>query len=147
VKRRTVTVLAVLLCVLGIQVGATAAATGQHVYHGEFDLKGKRGTLHISLRFEYGGFRSWQVGQPRGVAADGTGAYDGLTGRGQRFQAGGHKDAWYARIAGFVQRPGETKQWVVIDLKGRPDGTFVLTPKKTGALKRDTGAQTSGWLG
>jgi hypothetical protein len=35
--------------------------------------------------------------------------------------------------------PAVTKQRVAITIKGLPNGSFVLTPFKTGALKRDSG--------
>ena len=44
-----------------------------------------------------------------------------------------------ARLVGFVTRPGEAKQRVVITMKGRPQGVFVLTPLQPGVLKRDSG--------
>ena len=50
--------------------------------------------------------------------------------------------AWSARLEGFVARPGEAKQRVVITMKGRPEGVFVLTPLQPGVLKRDSGTLT-----
>ncbi len=47
--------------------------------------------------------------------------------------------AWHARLEGFVTRPGEAPQRVVITEKGRPFGVFVLTPLQPGILKRDSG--------
>ena len=38
-----------------------------------------------------------------------------------------------------MTRPGEAKQRVVITMKGRPKGVFVLTPLQPGVLKRDSG--------
>jgi hypothetical protein len=38
-----------------------------------------------------------------------------------------------------MSRPGEAKQRVVITMKGRPQGVFVLTPLQPGFLKRDSG--------
>jgi len=72
-----------------------------------------------------------------------TGQYAQITGGGERFQAGGHQAAWYARLFGSVSRPGAAKQRVVITLKGRPNGVFVLTPMEPGVLKRDSGTQRS----
>jgi hypothetical protein len=40
--------------------------------------------------------------------------------------------AWRARLEGFVTRPGEATQRVVITVKGRPLGVFVLTPLQPG---------------
>ena len=68
-----------------------------------------------------------------------TGQYVEVTGRGRVVRIGGHKQAWSARLEGFVTRPGEAKQRVVITMKGRPEGVFVLTPLEPGVLKRDSG--------
>ena len=57
-----------------------------------------------------------------------TGQYVQVTGRGRVVRIGGHKQGWSARLEGFVTRPGEAKQRVVITMKGRPKGVFVLTP-------------------
>ena len=38
-----------------------------------------------------------------------------------------------------MTRLGEAKQRVVITMKGRPQGVFVLTPLQAGILKRDSG--------
>jgi hypothetical protein len=35
----------------------------------------------------------------------------------------------------------------VIELSGRPSGTFVLVPTEPGVLEKDSGTQSSGWLG
>jgi hypothetical protein len=40
--------------------------------------------------------------------------------------------AWHARLEGFVTRPGEATQRVVITMKGRPFGIFVLTRLQPG---------------
>ena len=57
--------------------------------------------------------------------------------------SGGHQAAWYARLFGWVSRPGGAKQRVLITLKGRPNGVFVLRPLEPGVLKRDSGTQHS----
>jgi hypothetical protein len=46
---------------------------------------------------------------------------------------------WHARLEGFVTRPGEATQRVVITEKGGVQGVFVLTPLQPGILKRDSG--------
>ena len=71
-----------------------------------------------------------------------TGQYVQVSGRGRILRLGGHAEAWHAGLVGFVSRPGEAKQRVVITMKGRPMGPFVLTPLQPGFLKRDTGTQT-----
>jgi hypothetical protein len=42
--------------------------------------------------------------------------------------------------------PEAAKQRVVIDMKIYPQGTFVLTPMRAGALKPDSGTISSTWL-
>ena len=71
-----------------------------------------------------------------------TGQYVQVTGRGRVVRIGDHAQAWHARLEGFVTRPGEAKQRVVITMKGRPKGVFVLTPLEPGVLKRDSGTLT-----
>jgi hypothetical protein len=112
----------------------------EHVYHGEFDLVGKKGSLHISLRFGSTTGRTWKIGP-------GSGWYRQIRGSGKGFQAGGHASSWYGRIRGFVTTHNGSRQRVVIELNGRPDGTYVLTPRSDGLLRRDFGSQSSGWLG
>jgi hypothetical protein len=68
-------------------------------------------------------------------------------GHGQHVEAGGHASARYARLVGSVIPNDGPKQRVVIKLKGRPEGTFVLIPTQPGVLKRDSGTQSSTWLG
>ena len=65
-----------------------------------------------------------------------------VSGSGRMVGLGGHGQAWHARLVGFVSRPGEAKQRVVITMKGRPKGVFVLTPLQPGVLKRDSGTLT-----
>ena len=60
-------------------------------------------------------------------------------GAGGLSRIGGHKHWWSARLEGFVLRPGEAKQRVVITMMERPEGVFVLTPLEPGFLKRDSG--------
>jgi hypothetical protein len=45
-----------------------------------------------------------------------------------------------------VARPDAAKQRVVINMKIYPQKTFVLTPLRSGPLKRDTGTISSNWL-
>ena len=77
-----------------------------------------------------------------GSSVSATGQYALVSGRGRIVGLGGHAQAWHARLEGFVTRPGEAKQRVVITMKGRPKGVFVLTPLKSGVLKRDAGTLT-----
>jgi len=121
-------------------------AAGEHIEHGWFPSVGKRGSFTVELRFGSSGTRSWRMRRtsfdPQLTPAM-TGQYAQITGGGDRFQAGGHQAAWYARLFGSVSRPGAAKQRVVITLKGRPNGVFVLTPMEPGVLKRDSGTQRS----
>ena len=71
-----------------------------------------------------------------------TGQYVQVTGRGRVVRIGDHAQAWHARLEGFVTRPGEARQRVMITMKGRPEGVFVLTPVRPGVLKRDSGTLT-----
>jgi hypothetical protein len=63
-----------------------------------------------------------------------TGKYARVTGRGQYVELRPIRtmSAWRARLEGFVTRPGEATQRVVITVKGRPLGVFVLTPLQPG---------------
>ena len=74
-----------------------------------------------------------------------TGQYVHVSGRGRILRMGGHAEAWHAGLVGFVSRPGEAKQRVVITMKGRPQGVFVLTPLQPGFLKRDSGTRELHW--
>jgi hypothetical protein len=126
----------------GASAPSTLVGKGAHIEHGLFTCKGKRGILSIGLGFRDSGTRSWGI---RG--GDLTGQYVEITASGKGFKVGGRGSAWNARLVGFVARPGAPKQRVVIVLKGRPRGVFVLTPLEPGILKRDSGTQRSGWLG
>jgi hypothetical protein len=134
---------------------ARFVASGEHIYSGIFRLEGRRGRLTVSLRFASSGWRSWVVA-PHSISTPPifarTGQYGKLAssgGGGRRVQAGGHASEWYARLFGFAHssRGVGLKQRVVIELSGRPSGTFVLIPTEPGVLERDSGTQDSSWLG
>jgi hypothetical protein len=118
-----------------------------HVQRAIYPAEGNRGTF--TIRFvstrDAGGDRteSWRIvpepGWHEGVSVPATGQYVHVTGRGRIVHAGGHAQAWNARLDGFVTRPGAAKQRVVITMKGRPTGVFALTPLEPGILKRDSG--------
>lgn len=163
-KGRLLTVAAGLLSLLALQAGGTGAATGQplshrfvpgspaDVGHFRFTLNGERGTLTVVVAFLGFGKWSWHVARSGGRAplARGihSGQYDQLAGgRGGHVEVRGHASAWYARLVGFVIPKGGPRQRVVIKLKSRPEGTFALIPAQPGSLKRDSGTQSSGWLG
>jgi hypothetical protein len=134
---------------------ALFVASGQHIYRGIFRCAGKRGSFTVSLQFHSPGSRSWDleahsISTPLLFAR--TGQYGKLArsgGGGRRVQAGGHASEWYARLFGVVHssRGVGLKQRVVIELSGRPSGTFVLIPAEPGVLQRDSGSQSSSWLG
>lgn len=115
-----------------------------------FTSKGKRGNFTIELRSESSGTppfqytRSWWLrgfDTPAQLAP--TGQYGQITGGGRRSRGSGYRAAWHIRLVGVVSRPGAARQRVLITLKGRPDGVFVLTPLEPGVLKRDSGTQDS----
>ena len=157
--RRVVGVVAALL----VLVVGTASAFGTvrdlfggkpHVQRGFFPSEGKRGSFTVRILFmsgDAGGeqvrtWRAWsmipQPGLPSPADVAATGQYVQVTGRGRIVRIGGKAQAWSARLEGFVTRPGEAKQRVVITMKGRPNGVFVLTPLQPGFLKRDSGTHT-----
>jgi hypothetical protein len=70
-----------------------------------------------------------------------------MSGEGRHVEVGGHETTWYARLVGYVRTKRGPRQHVVIKLKGRPEGTFVITPTEQGPLERDSGTQTSWTLG
>jgi hypothetical protein len=126
-------------------------ATGEHSGHLWMPSKGKRGSFTVELRttssctLPIKRTRSWFL-RPKAYGpqgADATGQYARISGGGGRLFSGGHQAAWYARVFGVVSRPGAAKQRVLITLKGRPNGVFVLTPLEPGVLKRDSGTQHS----
>jgi hypothetical protein len=134
---------------------ARFVASDEHIYSGIFRLEGRRGRLTVSLRFGSSGSRSWVLA-PHSISTPPlharTGQYGKLArpgGGGKRVQAGGHASEWYARLFGFVHsaRGVGLKQPVVVELSGRPSGTFVLIPTGPGLLERDSGTQSSSWLG
>jgi hypothetical protein len=130
-------------------------ATSEHVVHGIFRCTGKLGTFTVQVHFVSSGRRSWNLVPPSWPTGLGpTGQYARIArgregGSGRRVQAGGHGREWYARLFGVVtsRRGVGTKQRVIIELNGRPNGTFVLIPSQPGVLKRDSGTQSSGFLG
>jgi hypothetical protein len=132
--------------------GPQSIAYHQHVYVGTFDLQGKRGNVMVYVHFESSGRRSWQIGRSKSlnVRQAQTGQYRSIGfAFGERVQAGGHAGEWYARLFGVVtaKRQPAIKQRVRIELRGRPSGTFTLIPIEPGFLKRDSGTQSSGWMG
>ena len=110
-----------------------------------FALDGKRGSFSVRTLSNRTAPRTWRLVLEFSPAPDvsstvaATGQYVHVTGRGRVVRIGGHKQGWSARLEGFVTRPGEAKQRVVITMKGRPQGVFVLTPLEPGVLKRDSG--------
>jgi len=84
--------------------------------------------------------RGWRIeAAPGGLAS--TGQYAQVTGRGRYVGLRPIRSPrlWHARLEGFVTRPGEATQRVVITEKRGVQGVFVLTPLQPGILKRDSG--------
>jgi hypothetical protein len=155
--RRRRHLIALAAAVLVVAVGTTAAlgtaldlfGDGKpHVQTGYFPTEGEKGSFTVRILFmrDAAGNRTreWRIGPgqgPEGSAlhAASTGQYAQVTGRGRIVRIGGRAQAWNARFEGFMTRPGAAKQRVVITMKGRPQGVWVLTPLQPGFLKRDSG--------
>jgi hypothetical protein len=133
----------------GTSLPSHRIAANEHSGHGWFPSKGKRGSFTVELRTTSSGTlpikrtRSWWFGSLYPQAPMTTGQYAQVTGGGGRLSSGGHQAGWYARLFGVVSRHGGAKQRVLITLKGRPNGVFVLTPLEPGVLERDSGTQHS----
>ena len=157
--RRRRGLIALAAAVLVVVVG-TASAFGTvrelfgngkpHVARGFYPSEGKRGSFTVRLvHMDDGagnGTSEWRiVPEPTLGTPSPTGQYVHVSGRGRILRIGGHAEAWHAGLVGFVSRPGEAKQRVVITMKGRPKGVFVLTPLQPGFLKRDSGTREHHW--
>jgi hypothetical protein len=155
-ERRGRLLVGVVAALLVLVVG-TAAAFGTvrdlfgdkpHVQTGWYPVEGKKGsfTVRILFRRDAEGDRSrgWRVMPSTNPASPSppTGQYVHVSGQGRIAQIGGNAQRWSTRLEGFMSRPGEAKQRVVITMKGRPQGVFVLTPLQPGFLKRDSGTQS-----
>ena len=133
----------------GASLPSYRLATGEHIGHHWFPSKGKRGSFTIDLRVRDSNTlpnkrtRSWRFDKFGLAGPTGTGQYAQISGGGGRLVRGGHKAGAYARLFGWVSRPGAAKQRVLITLKGRPNGVFVLRPLEPGVLERDSGTQHS----
>ena len=152
--RRLVAVVAALLVLV---VGtASAFGTVRDLFGNEtprggafHDMDGKRGILFlrdVSITDAAGKrSRGWriEVVPPAPGLFPSTGQYAQVTGRGRYvgFRRGKTfvSSEYHARLVGFVTRPGEAPQRVVITENGYPFGMFVLTPLQPGILKRDSG--------
>jgi len=156
-RRRLIVLAAAVLVVVVVTASAFGTVRGlfggeQHVARFFFANEGKRGSFGVRILStrpnaptSYEQVRSWRiVPEPAtdGPSTVATGQYVQVTGRGRVVRIGGHAQAWSARLEGFVTRPGEPRQRVVITMKGRPQGVFVLTPLEPGVLKRDSGTLT-----
>jgi hypothetical protein len=152
-KARHAILVAFAAAVLVVVVGAASAfATvrdlGDGKQHGKrsfFPSDGKRGSFTVRI-VNIDQALSWRiVPEPIMGTPSPTGQYVQVSGRGRVLRIGGHAEAWHAGLVGFVTRPGEAKQRVVITMKGRPKGVFVLTPLQPGFLKRDSGTRKHEW--
>jgi hypothetical protein len=122
-----------------------------HVQRSFYTSEGQKGSFTVRILFMNdaagNGTSEWRIVPEPGWyekagVVPAAGQYVQVTGRGRVVRIGGHEQAWHARLEGFVTRPGEAKQRVVITMKGRPKGVFVLTPLELGVLKRDSGTLT-----
>jgi hypothetical protein len=121
-----------------------------HAVKGFFRLKGKRGRITVIVRFAGFAESSWEIARGPGsspLMPPSTGQYLQIRGGGHFVEAGGSGTAWYARLVGYVTPKGGPRQHVVVKLKGRRPGTFVIIPTKPGALKGDSGTHDSEFLG
>jgi hypothetical protein len=158
-SRRRRNLIALAVAVLGVVV-VTASAFGTvrelfgngkpHVARGFYPSEGKRGSFTVRLVHMSDGAGNatseWRIlPEPTQNTPSPTGQYVHVSGRGRILRIGGHAEAWHAGFVGFVSRPGEAKQRVVITMKGRPKGVFVLTPLQPGFLKRDSGTREYHW--
>ena len=156
-ERRGRRLVAVVAALLVLVVGTASAfgtvrdlfGSGTHGGGGPHDMEGKRGSFFLrDVRIiDAAGNRSrgWRIEVPApGDTVASTGQYSQVTGRGRYVGLRPNRtvSAWHARLEGFVTRPGEATQRVVITMKGRPLGVFVLTPQQPGILKRDSGTFT-----
>jgi hypothetical protein len=154
-ERRGRRLVAVVAALLVLVVGTASAfgtvrdlfGNGTRGGGGFHDMDGKRGIFFlrdVSITDAAGNrSRGWriEVVPPAPGLFPSTGQYAQVTGRGRYvgLRATKTMSAWHARLEGFVTRPGEATQRVVITEKGRPFGVFVLTPLQPGILKRDSG--------
>ena len=155
-ERRGRRLAGVVAALLVLVVGTASAfgtvralfASEPHVQRSFYPSEGKRGSFTIrfvSMRDAAGDKTGeWRIlpepqSYAESVSVPATGQYVQVSGRGQIVRARGHAQAWSARLVGFMSHPGEAKQRVVITMKGRPKGVFVLTPLQPGFLKRDSG--------
>ena len=150
-RRLVAIVAAVLLVVVGTasSFGTVRDLLGLGTPVGDalYAMQGKRGRFFLrDISITDAGDRSqgWRIEVVPGDAREGfssTGQYADVTGRGRQ---GGlrmfRSPRWQARLEGFVTRPGEATQRIVITVKGGVQGVvFVLTPLQPGILKRDSG--------
>jgi len=155
-ERRGRRLVAVVAALLVLVVGTASAfgtvrdlfGNGTRVGGGFHDMDGKRGIFFlrdVSITDAAGNrSRGWriEVVPPAPGLFPSTGQYAQVTGRGRYVELRRSKTfagPRYARLVGFVTRPGEAPQRVVITENGRPFGVFVLTPLQPGILKRDSG--------
>ena len=112
-------------------------------------LQGKRGSFFLRddpILDTKDGPWGWRIEVvPRsnqgGVAS--SGQYARVTGRGWYVQLRPIRSPRLGqRLEGYVTRPGEATQHIVITEKGGKRGVFVLTPLERGILKRDSGTVT-----
>ena len=161
-ERRGRRLVAVVAALLVLVVGTASAfgtvrdlfgngTRGGGAFHA---MEGKRGSfflLDVSITDAAGNSitdaagnrsRGWRIEVLRGPPGGSTGQYAQVTGRGRYVGLRPIRSPrlWHARLEGYVTRPGEATQRIVITVKGGVQGVvFVLTPLQPGILKRDSG--------
>lgn len=111
-----------------------------------YAMHGKRGSFflrEVSITDTGDRSRDWRIevvpGSAPGAFAS-RGQYSDVTGRGGKGGLRPLGTPTHARLEGFVTRPGEATQRIVITVKGGVQGVvFVLTPLQPGILKPDSG--------
>jgi len=152
-ERRLVAVVAALLVLVvgaAFTFGTVRDLLGIGTPGGDalYAMQGERGSFvlrDVSITDIGDRSRGWRIEvvprpAPGGLAS--TGQYAHVTGRGPKAGLGPIRSPrlWHARLEGFVTRPGEATQRVVITVKGGVQGVvFVLTPLQPGILKRGSG--------
>ena len=151
-RRLVAVVAALLVLVVGTASGFGTVrdllGIGTPVGDALYAMRGKRGSFFLrDISITDAGDRSqgWRIEVVPGDAREGfssSGQYARVTGRGREggLRAIRSPGLWQARLEGFVTRPGEATQRIVITVKGGVQGVvFVLTPLQPGILKRDSG--------
>jgi hypothetical protein len=159
--RRGRRLVAVVVALLVLVVGTASAfgtvrdllGFGSRPAEALYTLQGKRGSFFLRDEpiLETKDLpRRWRIEVVPRVAQGAlasSGQYSHVTGSGWYVQFRPIRSPRLPRLVGFVTRPGEAAQRIVITEKLIPEkrgvrGVFVLTPLEPGILKRDSGTVT-----